>query len=127
MRPPPAHAPAWRLAHFGDTADEGDAADLANPTGDGLPNLLKFALDLDPTVPAGGADRTVVDMVDFDGARVLKLRIPADLNRPELHYVLEMSRRPRHVVRPGRSDGPHHLHGHARRTGRRSDPRRRCG
>jgi PKD repeat protein len=89
--PAPGTRAAWRLAHFGDTADEGDAADLANPTGDGLPNLLKFALDLDPTVPAGGADRTVVDMVDVDGARVLKLRIPADLNRPELHYVLEMS------------------------------------
>ena len=40
---------------------------------------------------ASGADRTVVELAETDGARVLKLRIPADLSRPELHYVLEMS------------------------------------
>ncbi len=89
--PVPGTRAAWRLTHFGDTDDEGDAADLANPTGDGLPNLLKFALDLDPTVPASGAERTVLDMVETEGTRVIELRVPEDLNRPELHYILEIS------------------------------------
>jgi len=40
----------WRHRHFGIIANEGDAADLANPSGDGLPNLIKYALGLDPTL-----------------------------------------------------------------------------
>jgi len=40
---------AWRQNFFDTTDDTGDHADLANPTGDGVPNLLKYALGLDPT------------------------------------------------------------------------------
>ena len=40
---------AWRQNFFSTTDDTGDHADLANPTGDGVPNLLKYALGLDPT------------------------------------------------------------------------------
>ena len=89
--PAPGTRAAWRLLHFGDDADEGDGADLANPTGDGLANLLKFALDMDPTSSNDGAARRVVDLVEADGTRVVQLRVPADLSRPELHYVLEAS------------------------------------
>jgi hypothetical protein len=39
---------AWRLAKFGTSANTGIAADSANPTGDGIPNLMKYALGLDP-------------------------------------------------------------------------------
>ncbi|AHF94546.1 hypothetical protein OPIT5_20175 [Opitutaceae bacterium TAV5] len=39
---------SWRETHFGTTANEGDAADTADPEGDGLPNLLEYALGLDP-------------------------------------------------------------------------------
>lgn len=89
--PAPGTRAAWRLAHFGETADEGDAADLVNPTGDGLPNLLKFALGLDPSLPASGEDRVVMDLIEADGLQVIVLRIPSGLDRPELHYALEMS------------------------------------
>ena len=40
---------AWRQKFFGTTDGTGDHADLANPTGDGVSNLLKYALGLDPT------------------------------------------------------------------------------
>ena len=40
---------AWRQHFFNTTDGTGDRADLANPTGDGVPNLLKYALGLDPT------------------------------------------------------------------------------
>lgn len=40
---------AWRQNFFDTTDDTGDHADLANPMGDGVSNLLKYALGLDPT------------------------------------------------------------------------------
>ncbi|MCC5806246.1 MAG: PKD domain-containing protein [Opitutales bacterium] len=89
--PAPGTRAAWRLTHFGDSADAGDAADLANPADDGLPNLLKFALDMDPTVPTIPGDRAVVLLRDEDGQRRLEARIPAALDRPELVYILEYS------------------------------------
>ncbi len=38
----------WRQTHFGTTQNEGDAADAANPSGDGLSNLIKYTLGLNP-------------------------------------------------------------------------------
>ena len=38
----------WRLRHFGTANNEGPAADDANPAGDGLSNLLKYTLGLNP-------------------------------------------------------------------------------
>ena len=40
----------WRLQWFGTTANSGTAADNAIVTSDGMPNLLKYALDLNPLV-----------------------------------------------------------------------------
>jgi hypothetical protein len=39
---------AWRQQWFGTTDNGGSATDTANPTGDGIPNLMKYALGLDP-------------------------------------------------------------------------------
>ncbi len=38
----------WRALHFGITADSGDAANSADPDGDGLSNLMVFAVGSDP-------------------------------------------------------------------------------
>ena len=38
----------WRLQHFGTILDEGAAGLVANPAGDGLNNLAKFAFGLNP-------------------------------------------------------------------------------
>jgi uncharacterized delta-60 repeat protein len=50
---------SWRQTHFGITANAGNAADDADPDGDGLKNLLEYALNLPPTaasrVPASVA------------------------------------------------------------------------
>lgn len=47
---PPAPSPleAWRQTHFGSTENTGEAANLADPDHDGLPNLAEFAFALDP-------------------------------------------------------------------------------
>ncbi|HEY8903997.1 MAG TPA: LamG-like jellyroll fold domain-containing protein, partial [Chthoniobacterales bacterium] len=38
----------WRLAHFGTTANSGNAADGADPDGDGMTNAQEFAAGTDP-------------------------------------------------------------------------------
>lgn len=39
---------SWRLQHFGTHENSGVAADLASPDGDGIANLIKYALGLAP-------------------------------------------------------------------------------
>jgi hypothetical protein len=48
------HTPlqSWRLTHFGTSTNSGNAADLADPDGDGIPNLLEFALGTNPMAPS---------------------------------------------------------------------------
>ena len=41
---------AWQIQYFG-SATNPSAAPNANPSGDGIPNWLKYSLGLDPTVP----------------------------------------------------------------------------
>lgn len=43
---------AWRLAHFGTLLNEGPAADLSDPDGDGRPNLLEYAFLTNPQSPS---------------------------------------------------------------------------
>lgn len=45
----------WRQDHFGEEAASPAAADLADFEGDGIRNLLEYALDLDPMVPDAAA------------------------------------------------------------------------
>lgn len=46
---------AWRQTYFGTTASTGNAADLADPDGDGVANILEYALGTNPTTPASAA------------------------------------------------------------------------
>jgi kumamolisin len=39
---------SWRQQYFNTTSNSDNAADTANPAGDGIPNLLKYALGLNP-------------------------------------------------------------------------------
>jgi hypothetical protein len=41
---------SWRFANFGSQANTGDSADTAHADGDALPNLLEYAMNLDPMV-----------------------------------------------------------------------------
>jgi uncharacterized delta-60 repeat protein len=72
---------AWRQQFFGTTLDAGSAADLADPDGDGLPNLMERAFNLSPTqcgvpilVPGSGTSGLPAISSVGDGAsRRLKL------------------------------------------------------
>lgn len=48
---------SWRKAYFGTTADSGNAADSADPNGNGMSNLVEYALHADPA--AGNAGRVL--------------------------------------------------------------------
>jgi autotransporter-associated beta strand protein len=66
---------SWRLAHFGTTADSGNAANLANPDGDADVNLFEFARDGDPT--GGGNDgKMVAKFASISGTSYFTLTLP---------------------------------------------------
>ena len=76
---------SWRYQYFGTTANSGNAADTANPSGDGLPNLLKYALGLNPTVPA-------VTTVTADASTgYLRLTVPKNANATDITYTVQVS------------------------------------
>ncbi|PAW77838.1 MAG: hypothetical protein B9S32_09555 [Verrucomicrobia bacterium Tous-C9LFEB] len=43
-------ANGWRYTYFGSESATGNAAPLATPAGDGIPNLMKYALGLNPLI-----------------------------------------------------------------------------
>ncbi len=43
---------SWRLSNLGTSSNTGNAANLADPDTDGVPNLLEYALNTNPTDPA---------------------------------------------------------------------------
>lgn len=45
---------AWRRTHFGSTGNSGAGGDAADLDGDGLPNLIEYALGTVPTSPSQG-------------------------------------------------------------------------
>ncbi|MEK7952547.1 LamG-like jellyroll fold domain-containing protein [Luteolibacter soli] len=55
----------WRQQHFGSTLNSGNAADAADPDGDGIENLLERAFSLNPVV---AGDRTKLPAFTREGA-----------------------------------------------------------
>ncbi len=79
---------SWRQTHFGTTANSGPAADDADPDGDGLPNLLEYALGGDP-VSAASTPWPAVRVTNSGGERLaLDFTRIAD---PALTYTVEAS------------------------------------
>jgi hypothetical protein len=62
----------WRFAYFGTYTNTGNAADTADPTGDGVPNLLKYATGLSPLV-ASNTNPVVSGVADSGGMSYLTL------------------------------------------------------
>jgi hypothetical protein len=65
---------AWQLAKFGFT--NGIAVPTANPTGDGLANLMKYALGLDPLTAC--VNPLQFDRATTNGFTYLRLSTPRD-------------------------------------------------
>jgi len=79
----------WRYQYFGNEATNPViAGDLANPTGDGIPNLVKYALGLVPTNYFPGS--ILSPEASFDGAFAVSFARP-DPPPPGIAYALEAS------------------------------------
>ncbi|MBI4664675.1 MAG: DUF1501 domain-containing protein [Verrucomicrobia bacterium] len=83
----------WRLQFFGTTQNDGESADDHVTSGDGMTNFVKYALGLDPRVPARlfttgftpGRPRTEVNQNSFSLVYVR----PQD--RPDVRYEVRFS------------------------------------
>jgi endonuclease G len=76
---------SWRLQWFGTTNNSDAAADTAITTSDGMRNLLKYALGLDPMVPA--ANPVVVDI----STGFLRLTLPKNPTATDVTFDVEVT------------------------------------
>ncbi|MBB5031304.1 hypothetical protein [Prosthecobacter vanneervenii] len=82
---------AWRQARFSTTSNTGSASDLAAPAGDGLPNLLKYALGMDPTTAATAPQPT---LKDYSGTQHLSLTFQRDPAKTDITYEVQTADSP---------------------------------
>ena len=75
----------WRLQNFGTTNNSGAAADTAISSSDSMPNLLKYALGLNPNVPA--ANPVVGDI----STGYLRLTTPVNPNATDISILVEVA------------------------------------
>ena len=76
---------SWRYQYFGTTANTGNAADTANPSGDGLANIVKYALGLNPLVPT--ASPVTVDV----STGYLRLTTPKNANATDVTVAVQVN------------------------------------
>ena len=79
---------SWRQQHFGSDQNSGNAADLAAPDGDGIPNLVKYALLMVPG-QNGSTRLPQAAMTGTSGSRRLTLTFQRDPSRSDVTIVVE--------------------------------------
>lgn len=77
----------WRQTNFGVTTDTGNAANSANPSGDGVPNLLKYALGGNPNTPDGASILPTVTLVSGQ----LQFSFRCDASITDITYTVQAS------------------------------------
>jgi hypothetical protein len=84
---------AWRQQYFGSDQNSGNAADTATPDGDGIPNLIKYALLMTPG--QDGAQRMPLPaMAGPAGNRRLTLSFERDPRRNDVSLIVEAQSSP---------------------------------
>ena len=73
----------WRDYYFGTPANSGNAADTANPAHDGIDNLLKYALNLDPTKSEASP------VTEDTSTGYLRLTVPMNPNATDITYSVQ--------------------------------------
>ncbi|MDQ6911902.1 MAG: hypothetical protein M3128_03400 [Verrucomicrobiota bacterium] len=81
----------WRLATFGQSANNPSVAgDYASPAGDGISNLMKYALGLNPLIPSATGLPTISEM-NISGMRYLTLTFNRSLMAADVTYTVQVS------------------------------------
>jgi hypothetical protein len=81
----------WRDDYFGNPSNVGAGANDASPAGDGIPNLIKYALGLDPFTPYTADELTSAGIQQSLGQSYLILNVDRDANPPDVSYLAEVS------------------------------------
>ncbi len=75
----------WRYQYFNTTANAGNAADTANPAGDGINNLTKYALGLDPT------QAETNPVTEDTSTGYLQLTVPKNPSATDVTYSVQVN------------------------------------
>ena len=78
---------SWRLARFGGIANAGNAADTADPDGDGLRNTLEYGFTLDPNVPSLAG----IPTVRVNAGGYLEIQFTRNTANTDLTYTVQAS------------------------------------
>ncbi len=81
----------WRNANFGNPSDVGAGANGAAPAGDGVPNLMKYALGLDPFSPIQPEDLPAASVEQELGQSYATLTVNRAAQAPDITCTVEVS------------------------------------
>ena len=81
----------WRDNHFGNPSNVGAGANGASPAGDGVPNLIKYALGLDPSTRATAAQLPSGSIQPDGGQNYLTLTVNRAADPADITYIVEVS------------------------------------
>ena len=78
---------SWRQTHFGTTSNTGNAADSADPNGNGIVNLIEYALNGDPTGSTAGIG--ILPKASANGTNHLQLAFTRYLDRNDITLTVQ--------------------------------------
>jgi hypothetical protein len=81
----------WRDNHFGNPSNVGAGFNGASPVGDGVPNLIKYALGLDPLTVASAGQLPSGGVQPDGGQNYLTLTVNRAAQAPDITYTVEVS------------------------------------
>jgi hypothetical protein len=82
---------AWRTAHFGNPSNVGAGGNGAAPAGDGVVNLIKYALGLDPFTATQAGELPAGNIEEELGQSYAALAANRSAQAPDITYVVEVS------------------------------------
>jgi hypothetical protein len=81
----------WRNDNFGNPSNVGAGANEADPAGDGVPNVVKYALGLDPFTPVDPGQLASAGFQQVLGQNYLTLLANREADPPDVTLVAEVS------------------------------------
>jgi hypothetical protein len=81
----------WRNTYFRNPSEVGAGADAATPMGDSVPNLMKYALGLNPTTLVSTAQLPVLIIQSDGGQDYLALSVHRAADPPDVTYNVQVS------------------------------------
>jgi hypothetical protein len=81
----------WRNTNFDNPSNVGAGANQASPAGDGIPNLVKYALGLNPLSVTGATHLPSGSIESYSGTDYLTLTVNRSADPADITYIVEVS------------------------------------